>query len=166
MGLGQTTKLTSQYAAYKNRQAQLHVCEHNQDWIDIYTPDLPQTDNIKINHFELENFEYEGKINDKYAKLLQFIGNTRYDLIVVDGPVGGGKNMPRSNILDLIKNNNLADDFIIIFDDAERMGEKTTIAKAKELLQKQNIEYSSFERNGIKCQHIITAKSREFVKYL
>lgn len=163
MGLGQTTKLTSQYIAYKNPQAELDVCEHSQEWIDIYKTDLPTAKNIKINHFDLEYFEYDGKQNDKYAGLTDFVGNKKFDIIIVDGPVGGGKNLPRSNILDLVQNNNLAENFIIIFDDAERMGEKTTIAKTKELLKTKNIEFFSFERNGIKRQHIITSKSKAYI---
>lgn len=166
MGLGQTTKVTSQYVANKNPQAQLTVCEHNQDWIDIYKPDLPASKNIKINHFELEKFEYDGKPNDKYANLIEFVGKNKFDLIIVDGPVGGGKNLPRSNILGLIAHDNLAQDFIIVFDDAERKGEKETIAKAKELLNEKKTEFFCFERNGIKRQHIITSKSRDFAQYL
>jgi len=92
--------------------------------------------------------------------------NQKFDLIIIDGPVGGGKNLPRSNILDLIKNGCIAKDFIIIFDDAERGGEKTTISKAKELLTAQKIDFFSFERSGIKRQHIITSQSRSFVQYL
>jgi hypothetical protein len=60
----------------------------------------------------------------------------------------------------------LADDFIIVFDDAERKGEKTTIAQVKELLSEQKIEFFCFERNGIKRQHVITSKSRDFAQYL
>ncbi len=166
MGLGQTTRLTSQYVAHKQPSAHLNVCEHNQDWINIYKEELPASDNIRINHFDLEYFDYDGKKNDKYKDMYKLANNQKFDLIIVDGPVGGGKNLPRSNILDLIKNDCIAEDFIIIFDDAERGGEKTTISKAKELLNAKNIEFFSFERNGIKRQHIITSQSREFVQYL
>ncbi|MBR1825930.1 MAG: hypothetical protein IJ770_05020 [Alphaproteobacteria bacterium] len=166
MGLGQTTRLTSQYIAYNRNDAHLTVCEHNADWIDIYKKDLPNTDNIDLHHFNLEYFEYEGQQNDKYAGLLEYIGKQKFDLIIVDGPVGGGKNLPRSNILDLIRNNNLADDFIIIFDDAERNGEKTTISFTHNLLTEKAVNFMTYERNGLKRQHIITSISRDFTRYL
>ena len=166
MGLGQTTRLTSQYIAHKQPSAHLNVCEHNQDWINIYKEELPASDNIRINHLDLEYFDYEGKKNDKYKDMNKLANNQKFDLIIIDGPVGGGKNLPRSNILDLIKNGCIAEDFIIIFDDAERGGEKTTISKAKELLTAQKIDFFSFERSGIKRQHIITSQSRSFVQYL
>ena len=53
-GLGQTTKLTSQYIVNKNPSAQLNICEHNQDWINIYKKELAKSENIKINHVDLE----------------------------------------------------------------------------------------------------------------
>ena len=58
---------------------------------------------MTINHFDLEFFEYNGKKNDKYKGMSQKFESEKFDLIIVDGPVGGGKNLPRSNILELIK---------------------------------------------------------------
>ena len=38
-------------------------------------------------------------------------------MIIIEGPWGAMQSLPRSNVLDIIKKHNLADDFIIIFDD-------------------------------------------------
>lgn len=165
MGLGQTTRLTSQYIVYKNPSATLDICEHNQDWIDIYTMDLPKSSNIKVHHLELEYFDYVGQQNDKYKDLAQVVGDLKYDLIIVDGPVGGGKNFPRSNIIDLIPQN-LAKDFIIIFDDAERPGEQNTISQIKAKLTAQKIAFGTQQRNALKSQILIFSQSCEFVQYL
>ena len=165
-GLGQTTKLTTQYIAHKNPEAYLNVCEHNVDWIKIYQPELPKHEHIRIHHLELEYFEYRRKRNDKYAGLLELVGDQKFDLIIVDGPVGGGKNLPRSNVVDLIGHGNLSEDFVIIFDDAERVGEKNTIRKAHEALRKKSIAFQTFERFGIKRQAYIVSVSRSFVAYL
>ena len=165
-GLGQTTKVTTQYVAYKNSSATLDVCEHSQKWIDIYQPELPQSPNIKIHRLDLDNFEYEGHTNDKYKDLEPLVKDRKFDLIIIDGPTGGGKNFPRSNIVDLINGNHLADDFVIIFDDAERPGEQLTIAKTTEALKERKAEYIEFERKALKTQHIIASKSKSFVQYL
>ena len=45
--MGQTTKLTSQYAIYSN--CKLDVCEHDLEWINIYKKQLPNEKNININ---------------------------------------------------------------------------------------------------------------------
>ena len=165
-GLGQTTKLTTQYIAYKNSKAYLNVCEHSRDWIQIYQPELPKHEHIRINHLNLEYFDYWRKKNDKYAGLLELVGDKKFDLIIVDGPVGGGKSLPRSNVVDLIGHGNLAEDFVIIFDDAERVGEKNTIRKAQAALRKKAIAFQTFERFGIKRQAYIVSKSRAFAAFL
>ena len=165
MGLGQTTRLTSQYVAFGNNDAKLNVCEHDQNWIDIYRNELPKSDNIQLNHFELEYFDFDGKQNDKYKDMPKVVGDKKFDLIIVDGPVGGGKNLPRSNVIDLIPNN-LAEDFVIIIDDTERDGEQRTIRKIKEKLNECNIKYSISERRALKGQTLITSVSRDFVKFL
>ena len=165
-GLGQTTKLTTQYIAYKNPEAYLNVCEHSRDWIKIYQQELPEHGHIHINHLDLEYFEYRCKRNDKYAGLLELVGDQKFDLIIVDGPVGGGKSLPRSNVVDLIRHGNLAEDFVIIFDDAERVGEQATIERAQDALRAESIAYETFERFGIKRQAYIVSKSRSFATFL
>ena len=165
-GLGQTTKLTTQYIAYKNPGAYLNVCEHSLDWIKIYQPELPKHEHIRINHLDVEYFDYRRKRNDKYAGLLELVGEQKFDLIIVDGPVGGGKNLPRSNVVDLIGHGNLAEDFVIIFDDAERAGEKNTIKRTQAALKKKSIAFQTFERFGIKRQAYIVSVSRSFAGYL
>ncbi len=165
-GLGQTTKLTTQYIAHKNPGACLNVCEHSLDWIQIYQQELPKHEHIRINHLDLEYFEYRHRRNDKYAGLLELVGDQKFDLIIVDGPVGGGKNLPRSNVVDLICHGNLSDDFVIIFDDAERVGEKNTIRRTQAALRKKSIAFQTFERFGIKRQAYIVSMSRSFAGYL
>ena len=165
-GLGQTTKLTTQYIAYKNPETCLNVCEHNIDWIRIYQPELPKHEHIRINHLDLEYFEYRRKRNDKYAGLLELVEDQKFDLIIVDGPVGGGKNLPRSNVVDLVCHGNLSEDFVIIFDDAERVGEKNTIRKTQAALRKKSIAFQTFERFGIKRQVYIVSISRTYAAFL
>lgn len=166
MGLGQTTKVTSQYIAYKNPLASLTVCEHNQDWIDHFKHELPQSGKIKIHCLPLDNFEYEGQRSDKYKDLEPLVQNQKFDLLIIDGPIGWQRNFPRSNIIDLVKEQHLAGDFIIIFDDAERSGEQLTITKTKEVLKEKDIKFVEFERKALKTQHIITSKSKSFIQYL
>lgn len=166
MGMGQTSRLTSQYAVNCNSRATLDIIENDDNWINTYQPQLAQGKNIKVHHCDLEFFKEEECECRKYKDLIKIVSETKYDLIVVDGPWGGEQTLPRSNVLDLIENSNLADDFIIIFDDAERKGEQKTIANTLVLLEEKGIEYQTFKRNGIKTQQIITSATRSFVQYL
>jgi hypothetical protein len=56
---------------------------------------------------------------------------TRFDCVIVDGPVGT-QTQSRWGTLKLLQQN-LAAEFIVIFDDAERPGERDTIARFLEL---------------------------------
>ena len=166
LGLGQTTKLTSQYICNKNPKASLTICEDNQEWIDIYKEELPLHNNIKINKLDLESFDYLGTKNIKYKGMEKICGKECYDLIIVDGPIGRNQTFPRSNILDLMKNDLLADDFIIIFDDTERKGETFTVSKTKELLRQKGIDFIEFRRSALKTQTILASTSKSFIQYL
>ena len=166
MGMGQSSRLTSQYAVNCNSRATLDIIENDDNWINTYRPQLAQGKNIKVHHCDLEFFKDEECECRKYKDLIKISAENKYDLIVVDGPWGGEQTLPRSNVLDLIENSNLADDFIIIFDDAERKGEQKTIANTLVLLEEKGIDYQTFKRNGIKTQQIITSATRSFVQYL
>lgn len=167
-GLGQTTKVTTQYIVNKNPKAYLNVCEHNREWIERYGGEIEKHEHIKINHVKLEYFEYKGKRNDRYAHedMEKITKGEEFDLIIIDGPIGGGKNLPRSNIIDIIKREHLGKDFIIIFDDSERNGEKETIKETKAALEEKKITYMVFERSGIKQQTYLVSSSYSFASFL
>lgn len=166
MGMGQTSRLTSQYVAYCNPNTMLDIIENDAGWITTYQPQLAQSTNVKVHQSDLEFFTYDKTECRKYKNLDKVTGKTKYDLVIIDGPFGALQNLPRSNVLDLIKNHNLANDFIIIFDDAERKGEQNTIAQTIKLLQEQNVEHFVFQRNGIKTQMYITSLTKSFIQYL
>ena len=166
MGMGQTSRLTSQYVAYCNPQATLDIIENDAGWIEIYQPQLAKAENIKLHQRDLEFFTYDKTECRKYKNLEEVIGDYKYDLIIIDGPWGATQNLPRSNVLDVIKNHSLANDFIIIFDDTERVGEQNTVTHTLELLKEQNIEFTVFHRTGIKAQTFITSLSKSFIQFL
>ena len=166
MGLGQTSLVTSQYAAHNNPVAEVDIIENDASWINIYRPRLAAGENIRLNQCDIEFFDEEGQ-NRRYnrAALSQITADKKYNLIVVDGPMGGGQKHPRSNILDLVEKN-LAPDFIIIFDDAERPGEQATIARTQDKLKTMGIAFATQQRDALKSQFLIFSQSYEFARYL
>lgn len=165
MGLGQTSIVTSQYIANNKPEADLDIIENDESWIKIYEPKLAKSQNIKLHQCDIEFFDYEGEQSRKYKELDKITGDKKYNLIIVDGPLGGAQKFPRSNIVELVEHN-LAQDFIIMFDDAERAGEQNTIAQTKAKLASQGIEFGFQQRNALKSQVLIFSKSCEFAKYL
>ena len=165
MGLGQTSMVTTQYIANKKPAADLDIIENDESWIKVYESKLAKSQNIKLHQCDIEIFDYEGEQSRKYKELNKITGDKKYNLIIVDGPFGGAQKLPRSNIVELIEHN-LAQDFIIMFDDAERAGEQNTIAQTKAKLTSLGIKFGTQQRNALKSQVLIFSKSCEFAKYL
>ncbi len=165
MGMGQTTLVTSQYIANYQPQSELDIIENDVNWINVYQSQLAKHDNIHLHQCDIEFIEYEGEKSRKYKELNKMTKEKKYNLIIVDGPFGGAQKLPRSNIIELVEHN-LAQDFIIIFDDAERLGEQNTIAQTKAKLTELGIGFDTQQRNALKSQFLIFSKSCEFAKYL
>ena len=163
-GLGQTTKLTTQYAKFKNPNCFLQTIDHDENWINAMIAELPVSENINIIKRDLETFTLNNTKNDKYHNLQEVTKDTKYDLILIDGPFGFNRTYPRTNILDLIPQN-LAQDFVIILDDAERDGEQNTAKLIFEKLDESNVKYSNFYQHASKSQLIITSDKYKFISF-
>ena len=163
-GLGQSSKVTTQYAKYKNPDSTLSIVEHNQEWIDYFKKELILSEKTQIYQKNLINFDLNGVESEKYEPLDNIIGNKKFDLIIIDGPIGQDKTYPRTNILDIIPEH-LAESFVIILDDAERTGEKNTANLILKKLDDNNINYCKSYKVGAKTQLLITSKDYEFINW-
>lgn len=161
-GMGQTSKLTAQYKAYKNPEANLQIIEHDKDWIDYFSQQLPH--NTNIIRKDIVKFEFNGTVNEKYNDLSNITKNHKYSLIIIDGPYGYNSLYSRTNIIDLIPDN-LADDFIIILDDYDRIGERNTGKLILDKLDECNIKYYKKSSIATKTQLIITSESYKFITF-
>lgn len=164
MGMGQTSKLTTQYVLNKNKEANLDIVEHNEDWFNIFKKNISMNERVNVHIPKLKIFKHNGCQNDKYANLEQYIGSKKYNLIIVDGPVGFDKTFPRSNIVDLIPKY-LDKDFVIILDDVERQGETYLLSRVFEKLNSLSIEYDHSFMHGTKSQVAIASKSLAHITY-
>ena len=169
LGLGQTSKMTSQYANYYP-DSNLMIVDGDQGWIDVFSEKFEISDNINILQCDTEMFEYNGTENLRFANLEDVVGDNKFDLIIIDAPQGFIFNpgyhlfdYSRSNIWNLL--DNLADDFIIILDDFNRQGEKNTMSHLEELLKERKIDYYHFQSSGIKDQYAICSENYRFVTW-
>lgn len=166
-GLGQTTRLTIQYANYF-KDTTLQVIEDNQNWIDTFLENYNVNNNVSIAQCDLEEFEYNNSKNLRYKNLDNIIKNKKFDLIIIDGPRGWlqmspltFQEYPRSNIWDLISKN-LKEDFVIILDDYDRIGEQNTSKITLDLLSDHNKQVYSQEFNGLKNQLLLCSEKNRF----
>ncbi len=77
------------------------------------------------------------------------------DLLLVDGPQGSSRRS-RWAALQWIENR-LGDDFLVVFDDAERRGEIDTIEKTLSLLRAQGRTFRTRFYKGLKWQFVIAS---------
>ena len=80
------------------------ISENDAVWVETYQPQMAKAENIKIHQRDLEFFTYDKTECRKYKNLQEVIHNHQYNLIIVDGPWGAEQSLPRSNVLDVIKN--------------------------------------------------------------
>jgi hypothetical protein len=90
-------------------------------------------------------------------------GDAKYDLIIVDGPPGS-RTRSRSGVISLFANN-LAEDFIIIFDDTERPGEAQTWKLARNVLEQNGIKILKHKFIAAKEQRVIFTKKFGSIKF-
>ena len=165
MGLGQSTKITTQYVNNKNNFAKLTIVEHDKKWIDVFSHKLDLCNNIKFLNPQLVNIDLHGVKVTKYKNLTNELGIEKYDMIIIDGPIGGHQKYPRTNVLELIPQN-LAKDFVIVLDDYDRQGEQNTAQLLFEALDKSLTNYKISTQFGSKKQLIITSTGYEFLHWL
>jgi len=129
-GLGESSKLLYQYANQFN--AEYLIVEHDKNWIDFFVQDKAiDPKNILVTTLSHRN--YKNKETRIYDRLLENIEGKKFDLIIIDGPFGS-EHYSRSQILDIIEKDQLAEDFVILMDDYNREGEKQTVEELKNLL--------------------------------
>ena len=168
--LGQTTKLTTQYVT-SNKRSKLTVIDSNQDWIDIFSNSLTLSDNVHIAFCDLELFKFKSTENYRYKNILGIVEDTKFDLIIINGPQGFLSasdvlmKYPKIDVLNLI-DDNLNDDFIIIMDNYNRHGEKNTIKELKKLLNEKNLRFYTYEVLGLTEQCVICTENNKFINEL
>ena len=172
LGMGQTTKLTSQFANYFN-DCKLTVLEGDEIWIENFAEQLVISENIHICHMDLENVTIDGTLNTRFKGVLDIVADDKFDLVIIDGPQGfvvengvsKELDYSRSNVLELIPKN-LAEDFIIIIDDFNRQGEQNTMSIVKELLSREGIEFYEYLCTGLKRQYVICTEKYRYVTWI
>lgn len=150
-GLGQSSKLTIQYA--DSHKADLTICENNSDWLAFFQRQFPTADiYTKILDTEMINVvpEYESRT---YVGFDNVIKNKKFDFVLIDGPLGSA-HFSRPQILDVV--DNLDKSFVILMDDMNRVGEQETFEVLKNKLRENNIDfkegfYESDKKLGLIC---------------
>lgn len=146
LGAGQSTVLLT--LLHENVR-EMNCCSFETDvnWIGV----LPGKAQEVIQHNGLVEREIRGRRAQGYAN----IPNHRFDLIVVDGPQGTRRHS-RWSSLELLENCR-KEEFIVIFDDAGRVGERDTIKEFLKMLGNREVETKVL--SGVNQQYLVFTKA-------
>ena len=161
-GLGQSSKMIHQYASYYKNDAV--TIEHDQDWVDFFQNDKQGDYHINIKLMDMEMINYKEVETRTYAEIENYCIGNKYDLIVVDGPLGS-EHYSRPQIINLAKDH-LAKTFCIIIDDTNRIGEEETVSDLFAVLESRKIEYCHKTYKSIKSFTVVCSKGLRFLTTL
>lgn len=161
IGMGQTSKVIGQYAAY-NSEVSCTIVESDKEWIDFFSPELrlgANTEIIQMDYKFIEKNHCRVRVFEQFKKKLE---GAKYDFISIDAPVGCDMSeYSRIDILDLLPEC-LEDSWIIMIDDTDRKGENWTVESILHILQKKNMKYNIGRYKGKKEFTIITSLDNRF----
>lgn len=162
LGLGQSTKMISQYV--DQSEGVCHkVVEHDANWIENYKKINFLSAKTEILLKELGEGTLDGVSTIRtYEGFEEGIMPAQYDLIIVDAPWGGDmKTYSRVDVAQIMPGC-LKESFVILMDDYNRVGEQETIEYMKRILEENNLEYAYAKYEGAKDLAVLASKDLEW----
>lgn len=159
LGLGQTSKLTGQYA--KHAGIPHCIIEHDEEWVNYFTGSWDKfSANSIINILPLQESSAYGDKYFKYDGFDRLMGKNKFELISIDGPFGGDGKASRRDIIDLLPDI-LPENFVMMFDDCGRDGEIQTVNDVARVLNKNGVsyKYGCYDGGGYKKTCVFTSES-------
>jgi hypothetical protein len=167
LGLGESTKMTAQYAA--SREDAVHaVVEHDERWLAFFKDRMGAfTPRTEIVHLDMIKRAFrddpEVVVYDRFAETL---AGRKYDFVLIDGPIGGGaKTYARVDMVDLLPDI-LAESFVLVLDDYNRKGEQNAAMLIRAKLQERNIPFCEAIYSGMKDVWLICSADLGFLRSL
>lgn len=161
-GLGQSSKMVHQYANYFKIDAV--TFEHDANWVKFFKEGRDGEYEVNVHLSELENIKYKDFETVTYKDLKKDLDGKKYDLVLVDGPFGSD-HYSRTEVIGIAKNN-LKDQFCIIMDDTERIGEQETVQEVLEVLKSNEIDFCYRTYNSTKNHTLICSPNFKFLTSL
>lgn len=161
-GLGQTSRMVHQYAAFHNVPA--ITVEHDSEWVEFTRKDTHNAYPISVKIMPLEMVDYNGYKTRTYQGIKTAFENQKFDFILVDGPFGS-EHYSRSQIIQLAESH-LADTFCIIIDDCNRLGEQESVTEVENALKSKGIKYAINKYYGLSDYVVICSEDLKFLTSL
>jgi len=161
LGLGESSKFISRYLDNYLTNSNHLIIEHDINWKIQFLNKFNLSKKSKIQICNMITRNIEGHFINSYANILEVI-NIKYDFYIIDGPIGSN-HYSRYDIIEIATALNPEDEFIILFDDYNRTGEKNTIKKLLLMFNEKNINVYSKIFSGNKEVMILVTKKYKYL---
>ena len=162
LGLGQSTRMISQYAAADN-DVEHYIVENDQEWINYFQKNIHFSPRSKLIQLDLEMVKYkEAESVRVFSGFAEKFQDMQFDLISIDAPLGA--DMPfysRINVLQMLPQC-LGKSFVMLLDDFERSGEQHTAKEMEEILNANKIAFAAGNYYGAKTMRMWSSPDLKF----
>lgn len=161
MGLGESSKFIATYLKNYLPQTKHYVLEHDKNWISFFGSSFEMGSNSEIVYAPLKNRKVNQEETVSYTIDEQLL-NQKFNLYVVDGPFGSNR-YSRFDIVDFARKFSKEDNFVIIYDDYHREGEKETVAQLLKIFENNKIPFHMNVFKGVKDVCLIVSEENRFL---
>ncbi len=138
VGLGVSSTVIDTYFEYAKTSGEHTILEHDKKWVDFYCKSHKLSPFASIKYQKVIKRKLKDCTFDSYEQsiLKDTLTGNKYYFISIDAP-RGGKKYARRDLLPVIPEI-LDKSFVIVIDDADRIGEKKTILELKKSLNNRS----------------------------
>ncbi len=123
-GLGESSKLVTRYIQNYLVNSSHDIVEQSDEWTSHFNSRFTLAEASKVHILPLTQSIIKSHNSNGYKDIDKII-TKKYDLYIVDGPLGS-EHYSRYDIVKVAENFTSEDEFIILFDDYNRKGERET----------------------------------------
>ena len=160
-GLGESSKVISAFIENEIQKSTHLIIEQSTDWILNFNSRFALCSNSNVLNFETDVEEIKGYPVNVYRSIKDKIVDV-FDFYVIDGPIGSDR-YSRYDICSLAESLKSSDEFIILIDDYDRLGEQDTVRDLLEILTKRGIKTNATVYEGNKAQIVIATSKYRFI---
>ncbi|MGM8362776.1 hypothetical protein ACSV4D_12760 [Flavobacterium sp. ARAG 55.4] len=163
-GLGESSKMISVYLE-NELTASIHtIVEQDADWIAAFQQRFQLSIRSKILCCPLTEKDINGFKVNSYSEVAEKVSR-KFDLYIVDGPFGSAR-FSRYDIIALVEQFERHDEFVILLDDTNRIGEQDTLNEIINVLKLKNIPFYIGNYHGNKSLAVVCTEKYEYAQSL
>ena len=165
-GVGESSKVVSAFLENQLPESQHIIVEEDQQWAAAFSDRFTLGQRSQISLLPIaEKQTPDGVPYKGYQGIESLVENTKYDLYLVDGPKGS-THCSRYDIAVAMEAIEAGDEFIVLIDDHNRLGEQETADRVQQLLRDKGLTIFSGQYMGNASQIVIATPKYRFATTL